>query len=145
MSKLIDNTIILVEGFNDEIKKDLSSKNIDSTNNASNSIRIESTRNKVTSLGVDYLFYLNKGRGPGKFPPPQVIAEWANRKPVPISPFLIGRKIAREGTEIFKNPSKGIQLGEKIERLKTEIKQNAPAWAKEDLLKTIRILNTQIK
>lgn len=145
MSELIDKTVVLVEGFNEEIRSDLSSKGIDSSNTASNSIHIIVSGNKITSLGIDYLTYLNTGRGPGKFPPPENIIAWAARKPVPISPYVIGRKIAREGTEIYKNPSKGIMLGEKRQRLLSEIKQNAPIWAKNDTLNIITSLNKAIK
>lgn len=43
------------------------------------------------------------GRGPGKFPPfakGTPLAKWADSKGIP--PFLIARKIAREGTERWK-------------------------------------------
>lgn len=145
MSELIDNTVKLVEGFNDDIKSDLSSKNIDNRGIASNSLRIETTKNSVKSIGVFYLTFLDKGRGPGKFPPPEVIAGWAATKPVEINPYLIGRKIAREGTEIFKNPSKGILLDQKRDKLAKAINENAPKWVKDDLLILIKAGNKKIK
>ena len=145
MSELIENTVLLVENFNDEIRSDLSSKGLDNSGQAANSIRIVTTKNSVTSFGVDYLFYLDKGRGPGKFPPPETIKKWVESKPVPVHPFVIGRKIAREGTEIFKDNSKGIELDVKREELTKKIKQNAPLWAKNDILKQIRVLNQKIK
>lgn len=61
---------------------------------------------------ADYWYYVEHGRGPGKFPPPPAIQNWIEVKPVTPTPgvdgktptvqqlsFLIGRKIAREGTE----------------------------------------------
>lgn len=58
----------------------------------------------------DYWEYVENGRRPGKFPPPNRIKEWISVKPVRPYPdsrgklpttdqlaFLIGRKIAREG------------------------------------------------
>ena len=61
---------------------------------------------------ADYWYYVEHGRGPGKFPPPPAIQNWIEVKPVTPVPgvdgrtptvqqlsFLIGRKIAREGTE----------------------------------------------
>ena len=145
MSELIENTVLLVEAFNDEIRNDLSSKGIDSSGQAANSIRITKTSNSVTSFGIDYLYYLDKGRGPGKFPPPESIKKWVESKPVPVHPFVIGRKIAREGTEIFKDNSKGIELDKKRDDLTNKIKQNAPLWAKNDILKQIRVLNQKIQ
>lgn len=59
---------------------------------------------------ADYWLYVEFGRRPGKFPPPDKILEWVRVKPVLPRPmengklpteqqlaFLIGRKIAREG------------------------------------------------
>ena len=60
---------------------------------------------------ADYWYYVEHGRGPGKFPPPPAIKNWIEIKPVNPLPgvngktptveqlaFLIGRKIANEGT-----------------------------------------------
>lgn len=60
----------------------------------------------------DYYYYVENGRGPGKFPPPDKILEWIRVKPILPTPdingklptenqlaFLIGRKIANEGFE----------------------------------------------
>ena len=60
---------------------------------------------------ADYWKYVNGGRGPGKFPPPDAIRRWIEVKPIEPSPingrtptvdqltFLVSRKIAREGIE----------------------------------------------
>lgn len=60
---------------------------------------------------ADYWKYIEEGRNPGKFPPPNKILEWIMIKPVlprpddkiKITPrqlaYLIGRKIANEGYE----------------------------------------------
>jgi hypothetical protein len=60
---------------------------------------------------ADYAKYVENGRGPGKYPPPGVIENWIEIKPVTPSAvdgkvpsvkqltFLISRKIANEGTE----------------------------------------------
>jgi hypothetical protein len=136
MSELLKNTAILVEDFNEKIKQDLDSKGIDNSRVASNSLRVvvNEKENSVQSRGVFYLEYLNRGRPPGKFPPPDVIKDWVITKPVDINPFLVGRKIAREGTEIFKNRSKGIEVDKKSQELLKELKEKAPKWAKQDLL-----------
>lgn len=60
----------------------------------------------------DYWKYVENGRGPGKFPPPDKILQWIRVKPILPQPmsngklptekqlaFLIGRKIANEGFE----------------------------------------------
>ena len=60
----------------------------------------------------DYYYYVENGRGPGKFPPINKILEWIRVKPILPRPdingklpteeqlaFLIGRKIANKGFE----------------------------------------------
>ena len=148
MSVLIDNTIKLVEKFNDEIRSDLSSKGIDNTREASNSMRIEvkvqGTKINIISSGIDYMYYLDKGRRPGKFPPVSVIEDWVANKPVEINPYLVGRKIAREGTAIFRDSSKGIELDKKRKALLDELNREAPKWAKQDLLIKIKTGNKKL-
>lgn len=71
--------------------------------------------NNVYEVGLwleDYWKYVERGRGAGKFPPLSKIEEWVKVKPVLPRPmkngklptekqlaYLIGRKIAEEGTE----------------------------------------------
>ena len=60
----------------------------------------------------DYFRFVEEGRGPGKFPPVDKIREWISVKPISPYPgengkipsvdqltYLIGRKIATEGTD----------------------------------------------
>lgn len=75
-------------------------------------IEIDETSFSVKISLADYWDYVENGRRPGKFPPPNRIKEWISVKP--ISPYamkngklpttnqlayLIGRKISLEGTE----------------------------------------------
>ena len=80
----------------------------------------------VTMTLVDYWRYVEEGRKPGKFPPPDAILKWIKVKPVIPRPmngklptekqlaFLIGRKIATEGIEA------GHQLKDTVEALNAE-------------------------
>ena len=74
---------------------------------------LENKTSGLTGLlvGSHYTEQLVNGRGPGKFPPIKMIESWIRIKPIRIIgerisvsslAFLIARKIAREGTEIFK-------------------------------------------
>lgn len=141
---LLQNTALLIENeVMNPIKSDLSSKGIDNSKQASNSLRVEikESENKVILWGVDYLEVLNKGRGPGKFPPINEIKLWVESKPVDISPYLVARKIAREGTRIFKDNTKGIQLEDKVINLRNELKKKIPYYAKEKVLNKLRKFN----
>lgn len=92
-------------------------------NNGTNaSMELSNSLEKIVEVGedhfsvkislADYWYYVEHGRGPGKFPPPPAIRNWIEVKPVNPTPdargriptveqltFLIGRKISQEGTE----------------------------------------------
>ena len=72
------------------------------------SVRSEVKRSVLTIYADDYIYYLEKGRKPGKKPPLQVIRQWIDDKgitPTDISKdslaFLIQRRIGEEGTTIY--------------------------------------------
>lgn len=87
----------------------------------------------------DYWKYVENGRGPGKFPPPDKIRDWIEVKPVNLQPlsngktptveqatFLISRKIAREGTEPqpFFEPAKEQTIRAFEERISLAIEED---------------------
>lgn len=88
------------------------------------SLRFEVDETEGIYFAADYFKYLIYGRGPGKFPPPAKMEEWVIANPDVLSRarhvyrsltekqlgFLIGRKIAREGTDIFSGKKQGIDL-----------------------------------
>jgi len=66
-----------------------------------------------------YLRFMMYGRGPGKQPPPDRMLAWVKKNPELLSgsdisekslAFLIGRKIGREGTDIYQGKRKGLDL-----------------------------------
>ena len=95
---------------------------------------------------ADYYEYVERGRGPGKFPPPPAIRKWVEIKPVSPYPgadgripsvdqltFLIGRKIAREGTEPqpFLTPAKEEALREFEEAIDKAIQEDVEDYIME--------------
>jgi len=80
--------------------------------------RMEVTQIEGTLYGPDWFQYMIYGRGPGKQPPPDRIRAWVERNEslfgsdisVDSLTFLIGRKIGREGTDIFQGKKKGVDL-----------------------------------
>jgi hypothetical protein len=101
--------------FNTEIRNEMSRKGLDTTGKASASLRVVKSANIIASVGIDYIEYLNRGRGPGKQPPLEKIKQWVEAKNLEVAPFVIARKIGREGTEIFRDRTKGLMLEPKIE------------------------------
>ena len=100
----------------EEIRKRLSDKGINSTGTASRSLNTKATDTKLEIKGLRYIGALDKGRSPGRFPPVDAIRDWVSQK-LGISgnennsiAYLIGRKIANEGTSIYQDKSKGIEL-----------------------------------
>lgn len=129
MNNQIEAAIKEVEKFNDSIRDALDSKNISNTGEAARSIYIDFGENFVRSIGIFYLEFLDTGRAPGKFPPKEPIERWVQSK-LGLSPgnsefdgivFVIQRKIAQLGTEIYLNKGKGIELGEKIVTLRDNL------------------------
>ena len=97
-------------------KRKLTDKGINASYKLLNSVETTVKRGDDTFTVVinlePYWYYVENGRGPGKFPPVSKILEWIRIKPViPYSDsrgrlpteeqlaFLISRKIAEQGTE----------------------------------------------
>ena len=73
-------------------------------------------------LGAEYIEMLNKGRGNGKRPPISALQKWvqsklkiSDKKEALSVAFAVAKKIEREGTEIFKDNSQGIELSKNVE------------------------------
>ncbi len=100
----------------EEIRKRLSDKGINATGNASRSLNAKVTNIKLEIKGDRYIGALDEGRPPGRFPPVDAIRDWVAQK-LGISgnennsiAYLVGRKIANEGTSIYQDKSQGIEL-----------------------------------
>jgi hypothetical protein len=95
----------------------------------------------VVSLKLqDYWYYVEHGRKPGKFPPPDAILRWIEIKPVLPYPdkngklptnkqlaYLIGRKIATKGID------PGNQLADTLEEINNQYIQKITDALSEDL------------
>lgn len=143
MSLTSDYIIQQLEEFNESIREALASKKINNTKEASDSLRIEIDKqnNIFRSIGIFYLEFLDTGRGHGKHPPFNPISEWVaiklgitdideNKRVT----FAIMNKIAKLGTEIFRNNSEGIELEKKVVTLHENISSNLSKIAKTEVL-----------
>ncbi len=108
---------------------------------------------KVSVSLADYWQYLERGRGPGKFPPVDKIKEWIEVKPVNLTPlsngktpsveqvsFLIGRKIANEGTEgqPFFEPAKEQTIREFEDKINQAVEEDVSNFILELVEKEMR-------
>ena len=87
-------------------------------------LRFEADEQHGQLLGPHYMPYLFYGRGPGTSPPPDAMTAFVESNPDMLARarevykyltaqqlgFLIGRKIAREGTDIYTGKKPGIDL-----------------------------------
>ncbi len=118
------------------IQQVMSAKSLDNTGSASASLEVNS--NKL--LGNDYIYYIDHGRGPGRFPPVDNIRNWVRDKlgvggrELNSVSFLVGRKISEQGTEIFKDRSKGIELDILINEMIEELCKELPDEMKTEVL-----------
>lgn len=144
MSEIIDKTIQLVDEFvKRPIVDDLNSKGITTTGQAAESLRIESDEYSVRLIGVDYMEFLNKGRGPGRFPPPDPIVQWVidkfktpNQETKQVA-YAISLKISQDGTKIFQDNSEGIELEKKVEVLNEELRKIIPQVLKAEAIQQL--------
>jgi len=81
-------------------------------------MRVEANNIEGNLFAPDWIQYMIYGRGPGKQPPPDRMLSWVKSNPEFLNSdisekslaFLIGRKIGREGTDIFQGKRKGLDL-----------------------------------
>ena len=144
MSVIIDAIIQEVEAFNESIRDALNSKNITNTGEAAKSLEVQYGENFVRSVGIFYLEFLDTGRGSGKFPPLAPIMKWARQKlgitdenELKSVAFLVARKIAKLGTEIFRDNKKGIELEKKIIALRESIAERITTEATIEITKRL--------
>lgn len=139
--------------FTEDLIKEATAKN--------QKIPVSSFRFEVDEIGgefyaADYLKYLVTGRGPGKFPPPDKMTDWVNANPDVLERarqvykfltaeqlgFLIGRKISREGTDIFSGKKEGIDLLGTLEKNMPELLEQL---ARNEVIKFATDLKAAVK
>ena len=129
-------------------------------NNTNASGELDQSLEKIVEIGedsfsvkismADYWYYVENGRGPGKFPPPPAIRSWIEVKPVTPYPdsqgriptvdqltFLISRKISREGTSAqpFFEPAKEQAIREFSQSIDDAIAADIDAFIKEAVIR----------
>lgn len=144
----ISPTILnLVEQTKQFIQNDMSSKGLDDTGAASNSLRIEQSFSGITLstklIGAKYIEYLDRGSGiwedPEKYISLGYILQssgWAQRKGG--NPYAAAYVIANEGSRIYKDRKNGIMLDEKIEVLTKEIEKDLTIELKKQIINQLK-------
>lgn len=104
------------------------------------SVRYEVNARGLKVFAADYIYNVEYGRAPGKFPPREAILSWIENKrlsfdiPINSLAFLIGRKIAQKGTVAFQQGGTDLVADVITPTLLEEIRQEFA----EGLIKEIR-------
>jgi hypothetical protein len=110
-----------IERYFNNIVQDMASQN---AKVPVSKFRIEATQIEGKLFSPDWFQYMIYGRGPGKQPPPDRMLEWVKRNPSIFeslksrfkyitekgAAYIIGRKIGREGTDVWQGKRKGVDL-----------------------------------
>lgn len=117
----------LLEGIRKDIVKDQAVKRIKSSGASADSMDVFMSPSSGRLVGFQYIGAQVHGRRPGAFPPIEDIRAWIDREgiePQDISKdslaFLIARKIARKGTDIYLGKRPGLDLDGIIQRRREE-------------------------
>ena len=106
-------------------------------------------------VGADYIKYLIFGRSPGKFPPPDKMLEFVESNPEILASakqqfdnitakglaFIIGRKLAREGSDIYQGKKQGIDF---LGVMETNMPDLLKTLARNEALKIVTNLQSAI-
>lgn len=120
------------------------------------SLRFEADAQSAALYAPDYFKYLIYGRGPGKQPPPPAMLSWVQANPDAMDraravfkyiteeglAYIIGRKIGREGTDIFLGKRPGIDLLGVMEKNMPDLLKEL---AKNEVVKIATDLRSAVK
>lgn len=135
--------------FLEEVKTDLISQQnalgIRASGASANSLQVRNP-SKPVLVGKDYWAFLfrDQGRKPGRFPNLDNIKDWIEDKGLTIenslnqTAFLIGRKIAQQGTDIFSGKAQGIDFKKIVNQRLLETSGKIARRKAQDILKPFR-------
>lgn len=116
----------LFTSIRSEMQAIMDVRGMNATGRTRESITYEIRETRGFLRGPEHIEYVERGRGPGKFPPLEPIKDWCIAKGIPVeAAYPIATIIAREGTKLFKNKEKSGILSKTLTkaRLDTFIKE----------------------
>ena len=135
----------------EEIKKDAAAKR---QKIPVSSFRVEATETEGRLYGADYFKYLVHGHGrpPGKQPPPEAMEAFVKANPQMLREaqqiwkhirekglaYIIGRKIARFGSDIFTGRKPGIDLVSAVENPREDFLKKVAFYQALNLVEKIK-------
>jgi len=126
--------------------QDQRQKGIRASGRSAEALRIDPAFDYGRLYGSSYMQFQASGRRPGKFPPLEAIIEWMRHKgirPTDITEkslaFLIARKIARAGTDIYQGKRPALNVEDKILEYRKELAANLLKGTREEIIQRLRI------
>jgi len=138
----------LVEEFLNRVKdrliEDYDRKGLRASGLTANLLKVEKVGDRWVLKTPDYFIFEILGRGPGGLPPLEAIRDWVTSKGIEQkSIYPIAKKIADEGTRIFKGEVEGIDFqGIFDDEMKIFIREFADQQSKEI---ADAVVNTMLK
>jgi len=137
-----------LEQIRSGIINDMSVNNRNASKKFIRSLDIKDLRDGSQLVGEDYSQQLVAGRKPGRFPPTKAIEDWIDAKGLSLNKikkkslaFIIARKIANKGTDIFKGKRKALNVKGIVDdvepTLKEEIVKNGKIAIKTGIAKAL--------
>lgn len=112
--------------------------------------RVEVTEEGGKLYAADYFKYLVLGRGPGKAPPPDKLLDWVSKQPETSGwreiekkslAYVIGQKIAKQGTDIFTGKRPGIDF---LGSMEMNMPDLLKVIARNEALKVLTVFKSEI-
>ena len=107
-----------------QIRTDQGAKGITASGRSSDSLAYSTDASGGQMTGSNYFYWQIVGRKPGKFAPPEAIEQWIRdkgitpegRTTVKQLAFLINRKMATKGTDIFIGKRSGLSFDQIVDK-----------------------------
>lgn len=125
-------------------RQDQIDKNIRASGASGDAFRSEADFDSGKVFGKAYVYFQMNGRRPGGFPPLESIIQWIQDKgitpdiPIRSLAFLIARKIAKTGTDIYQRKRPALSIEDKIKGYREELAKNLLKGTTEEVIQKIR-------
>lgn len=152
----------LLDGVRQAYLDDMTAKGMNASGKTASSLTKEVNQNSGTLFGASNLYQLKHGRKPGKFPPIDDIIDWLRAKNIQPKQtnfqkrlsakgqaidqegeyrtlaFLIARKIAEKGSDIFTGKRPALNVDDKIKVLQEEFLKSITKDFKTEIIETLK-------
>jgi len=131
----------LITEFLTAIKNDLiqymQTENRNASGRSAASLQVNATQTGGQLIGAQYIEFVFRGRGPGKFPPLSAIIDWLNFRGLPRGmAWIIGKRISEAGTKLFqegRNVLNEVITEERIKEFTDRLLETYTAKIKSDI------------